>query len=212
MFSILFFCTDSGILVNDSAIGDPLMTVPLSVSPEDLALLGTDQVSLCYEIHGRADQYFNLVTDECTSVNARYVAASSSLNVIGDVGVRAVANDGQCRNILVDVDGCTASVDGVALDPMGRYMSAGVSVRRYSNRVRISVPNCNELSLVMWVFCETRTLDDPEAPNGILVADMIKFVVMRGLNFGHSDAHGLIGESCFTNPDSKIVCLADGLI
>ncbi len=171
------------------------MTVPLAVSAEGLALLGTDEVSLCYEIHGVADQYFNLVTDECTSVNARYVAASASLNVISTVGVRAVGDDGQCRNIRVDVEGCTASVDGAALDVVGRYMSAGISVRRYSNRVRISVPNCNELSLVMWVFCEARQLDDPEAPNGVIDTNMIKFVVMRGLNFGHRDAHGLIGES-----------------
>ncbi len=186
--------TDTGMLVNDSAIGDPLMTVPIRVSQEDLAALGTDQISLCYEIHGAADQYFNLVTDECISVNAHYAAASSSLNVISRVGVRAVGDDGQCRNILVDVDECSASVDGATLDVTSRYASASISVRRYANRVRISVPNCDELTLVMWVFCESRTMDDPEAPEGRVTADMIKFVVMRGLNFGHRDAHGLIGE------------------
>ena len=167
------------------------MTVPINVSPEDLAILGTDRISLCYEIHGRADQYFNLVTDECTSVNAHYAQLTSFLNVIGQLGVRARDSANQCRNILVDVNGCTASVNGVTLN--STFMSGGISVRPYSNRVRISVPNCNELSLVMWVFCESRTLADPEAPGGQITGNMIKFVVMRGLNFGHSMAHGLIG-------------------
>ena len=170
------------------------MTVPIRVSQADLGALGTDQVSLCYEIHGAADEYFNLVTDECISVNSHYAAASSSLNVISQIAVRAVDDVGQCKNILVDIDGCTASVGGAALDATGRYMSNSISVRRYPNRVRISVPNCDELTVVMWVFCESRTMDDPESSTGTVTADMIKFVVMRGLNFGHRDAHGLIGK------------------
>ena len=167
------------------------MTVPINVSPEDLAILGTDRISLCYEIHGKADQYFNLVTDECTSVNAHYVELTSQLNVIGQLGVRARDLNDQCWNILVDVNGCTASVDGVTLN--STFTSGGISVRPYSNRVRISVPNCNELNLIMWVFCESRSLPDPKG--GSITGNMIKFVVMRGLNFGHSMAHGIIGES-----------------
>ncbi len=42
-----------------SAIGDPLMTVLIRVSQEDLAALGTDRISISYEIHGEADQYNN---------------------------------------------------------------------------------------------------------------------------------------------------------
>ena len=169
------------------------MTVPIRVSQADLDVLGTDQVSLCYEIHGAADEYFNLVTDECISVNAHY-AAFGSLNVISQIAVRAVDDVGQCKNILVDVDGCTASVGGAALGATGQYMSNSISVRHYLNRVRISVPNCDELTVVMWVFCESRTMDDHTVPGGHVTADIIKFVVMRGLNFGHRYAHGLIGK------------------
>ncbi len=67
-------------------------------------------------------------------------------------------------------------------------------MRRYSNRVRISTPNCNDLTLVMWVICETRVLENPDEFNSSATGDMIKFVVMRGLNTGHSRAHGLIGK------------------
>ncbi len=90
-------------------------------------------------------------------------------------------------------------MNGVALDSTGRYMSANIFVRRYSNRVRISVPNCDELmTLVTWVFCESRTMDDPTAPGGRVTADAIKFFVLRGLNFEHRDSHGLIGNYNYT--------------
>ena len=169
------------------------MTVPILVSDDVLRMLNATRLSLCYEIHGRADAFFNLVTDACATVNAHYHDLTSYLNVIDQIGVRAVDTNRMCRNIEVDVDGCTASVDGQPLAAGARYSSGGISVRRYSNRVRISVPNCNELSLVMWVICETRTLEDPFG-TGTVTGDMIKFVVMRGLNFGHRLAHGLLGK------------------
>ena len=175
------------------------MTVPLLVNDDDLEVLNTTEVSLCYEIHGAADQFFNLVTDECASVNARYHDITSYLNVINQIGVRATDDENECKNILVDVDGCRASVNGMELNGQ-MYSSNGISVRSYANRVRISVPNCNELSLIMWVFCETRTLDDPDAPGGSITGEMIKFVVMRGLNFGHRQAHGLIGKCAVKFP------------
>ena len=209
MIVILLFCShaDTGIPANDTVIGDPLMTVPILVSDSVLEMLNATRLSLCYEIHGRRDENFNLVTDECATVNAHYTDLTSYLNVIDQIGVRAVDDNGQCKNIQVDVDGCTASIDGNPLSAGQRYSSGGISVRRYSNRVRISVPNCNELSLVMWVICETRTLEDPFGTNGEVTGDMIKFVVMRGLNFGHRLAHGLLGE-CVTNyNNSSTSCL-----
>ena len=169
------------------------MTVPILVSDSVLQKLNATRLSLCYEIHGRRDAFFNLVTDECATVNAHYHDLTNYLNVIDQVGVRAVDNNGLCRNIQVDVDSCSASIDGTQLLAGSRYNQGGISVRRYSNRVRISVPNCNELSLVMWVICETRTLEDPFG-DGQVTGDMIKFVVMRGLNFGHRMAHGLLGK------------------
>jgi hypothetical protein len=169
------------------------MTVPILVQDSVLQMLNATRLSLCYEIHGQADAIFNLVTDECATVNAHYHDLTNYLNVIDQIGVRAVDNNDMCRNIQVDVNGCAASIDGVPLAAGGRYSSGGISVRTYSNRVRISVPNCAELMLVMWVICETRTLEDPFG-NGVVTGDMIKFVVARGLNFGHRKAHGLLGK------------------
>ena len=172
-----------GIPVNDTVIGDPLVEVPILVSEAQLNMLGADQLSLCYEVHGRSGQWFNLVTDECASVNAQYVATTRSVNIIDQIGVRALDSSNQCVNIRVNINGCSAEVNGI---PMMRYSSGGISVRRYSNRVRISVPNCASISLVMWVICEKSNIEGQDI-------DAIKFVVMRGLNFGRQ-AHGLLGE------------------
>ncbi len=189
----LFPSLDVGIQVNDTVIGDPLYTVPILVPEDQLQALGLDKMTLCYEVHGESGHWFNLVTDECASVNTRYNPLSNTLNIMDSVAVRAVDDAMNCVNVQVDVRGCTAQVDGVPLGVMEQYLMGGVSVKRYGNRVRISVPNCQEQTLVMWVMCERRSLRNPDDPSEILTGDMIKFVVMRGLNFGRK-AHGLLGK------------------
>ena len=179
-------------VVNDSVIGDPLFTVPILVPEEQLRAINLTRLSLCYEIHGETNQWFNMITDECTSVNARYGEFNEDLNVINEVAIRAVDGASRCVNILVDIKNCTAEINGSPLGLTERYSSNGVGVRRYRNRVRISVPNCDDQTLVMWVFCETRTLEDPVDSRPV-TGDLIKFVVMRGLNFGNRAAHGLLG-------------------
>ena len=154
--------------------------------------IGLDSVSLCYELHGQSDEWFNLVTDECTSVNAHYIGAPSGLNVIDQIAIRAVDGVRICREILVQRDGCTVELDGLPLNG-SRFDMDGIMIRRYSRRVRVAVPNCQEQNLVLWITCETRTIqisvfDDP------IIFDSIRFDVLRGLNFGHRDSHGIIGN------------------
>ena len=193
-----FTCTEpvvpaTGMEVNDTISGDPVLTVPIFISNEQLQSIQADQLSLCYEVHGKSNEWFNLVSDECTSVNARYVGLSDRLNVIDDITVRTVNNQDQCVNISVSVEGCRAVVDGAEVD---QYSLAGVRVRTYSNRVRISVPNCNDLTLVMWVLCQERDFTINEYGSGdafSVTRNSIKFVVLRGLNFGNRMAHGLLG-------------------
>ena len=189
------------------------MTVPVDVTEEQLQNLSTvmgrpvDQLSLCFEVHGQPNRWFNLVSDECTTVNALYSALSSRLNVIDEIAVRTVDSSGQCVNISVGVgDNCSAVVDGVASPSFSR---GGVRVRSYPNggsvgaagrRVRISVPNCNDLTLVMWVLCEEREFElvegaGEEEETRTVERTAIKFIVMRGLNYGNRRAHGILGES-----------------
>ena len=174
--------------MNDTIIRD-LFTVPIFISEDQLSAINLTKLSLCYQVQGDPGEWFNLVTDECVSVNGHYTSHNGTVTAMDSIGVRAVDNAGHCVNIGVDVNECAATVNGALLSIMGRCSSEGVNVRRYKNRVRISVPNCAEITLVMWAICERHT---PE----LTPIDVIKFVVMRGLNDGNQQAHGLIGNYC----------------
>jgi len=157
-----------------------LYTVPLQISEE---MLSDDpefaELSLCYEIHGRADEFFNLVSDQCVSINAEYVQSENkTLNFIQRVGVLAVDNNGDCQRIIVDSDGCSASVNAMTGSQAVPYNAAGVSVRKSANHFRIAVPNCELQDLVVWVVCEPTSA--------------LKFVIMRGSNL-QPTSHGLVG-------------------
>ncbi len=177
------------------------MTVPLyftntSALRSNINLSQNEVINLCFEIYGRADEYFNLVSDSCISVNAHYQRANPQLssNVIDEITVRAADLDGICRNIAVSVGNCQASIDGAVLDET--YTSAGITVRLYRNRVRISAPNCQDLDLVMWMFCEQTELRGYPAlgePDIVVNVSMIHFVIARGFNIRES-AHGLLGK------------------
>ncbi|CAI8015467.1 hypothetical protein GBAR_LOCUS9582 [Geodia barretti] len=41
------------------------------------------------------------------------------------------------------------------------YRENGIVVRKYSSRVRITVPNCEDTDLVMWIFCTGGRTEDP---------------------------------------------------
>jgi len=79
-----------------------------------LMLEADSHMSLCYEVHGesiaRSGQNFNFVSDLCVTVNAHYTAVHLSLdiNVIDQIGVRAVDINNQCHNIEADVNNCRA--------------------------------------------------------------------------------------------------------
>ena len=181
------------IQVNDTVTGNPLMVVPLNVGDstrKELGLGESDRVSLCYEVHGEANQNFNLVSDMCVSVNAHYMRARSDvdINAIDTIGVRAVGDDDHCRNIQVDLVGCRASVDGVEITMP--YRMAGISVRKYTNHVRIAVPNCEDHDLVMWVFCLNGTFSYNDTST--FQSPMIRFVIARGFNLQET-SHGILG-------------------
>lgn len=173
----LYFYTDT-VVANDTVIADPLYTAPL---------LGGGQ--LCYEIHGRPNITLNLVSDKCTSVNAHYDSMNivENGNIIRAIGIRAADSDGNCHNIEIRLTPPGVSsplavfVDGAAVS--GAAQVDAVRVRRYSNRVRVTVPNCDLIDLVMWVFHTEMSGQD-----------MLKFVITRGYNLAPT-SHGLIGKS-----------------
>ena len=175
--------------VNDTVIGDPLYTVPInSIGIDEF---GISRGALCFEIHGDDDKYLNLVSDVCTSVNAHYSKLNEFLNIVDGISVRAVDDTGRCRNIAVELEGCVASIDGTEI---GDHINEdGINVRKYEKRTRVSVPNCNgTISLVMWAICQTNILENPFTEE-TYQADMIKFIITRGLALNES-SHGLLGQ------------------
>ena len=136
--------------------------------------------------------YFNLISDRCVSVNAHFITVGP-FNVINRIAVRAVDNSNTCRNILVDAENaCSAEMDGASIN---EFDQAGVSVRSFKERVRISVPNCDNQKLVMWVICEHGSLQlfGSDSDRTVYEARMIKFVVARGFNL-QPTSHGIIGK------------------
>ena len=160
---------------NNTIIGEPLYEIPVIID----AYEENNAVSLCYEVHG---EHFNLISATCVSVNALYSSMidPSDGNIISNIGVLAEDSNGVCQEIEADLDGCTAHVNGTIVT---MYNQDGICVRRQTNRIRISVPNCEGTDLVMWVICEVQG----EQP-------MIKFVVARGFNL-RPTSHGLVGKS-----------------
>ena len=177
------------------------MTIPIFTAPNVSA--GDAVPSLCYEVHGAANQYFNLITDECTAINAYYEkvqrnSSSIDINIVTKIGVRAVGDSGTCRNVEVDLEMCNTVVDGIAMDNLD---SDGIKVKRYvgSSRVRISIPNCADTVLVMWVFCRSGKVRDP-VTSEYYNTNFIRYVVMRGFNLNEK-SHGLIGnQSSYSVP------------
>jgi len=102
-------------------------------------------------------------------------------NIIGAIGINAIDQDGVCHRIEARLDQCSAFVDGNALPVGGSYNKAGIIVSRRRNRVRIAIPNCGNIDLVLWYMCQS-----------IQGQLMSRFVIARGVNL-QPTSHGLVG-------------------
>ena len=189
-FTTDFFPTVNG-KGSDTTLGVALFTVPVFLPRQPKIRL-----PLCYEVQGRPDEWYNLVTDECTSVNAQYVHTNGDTNVIGQIAIRARDTDHFCREILVNREDCAVELDGVPLNSSDRYSVNEIRIRQFSQRVRVAVPNCQEKSLVMWITCQTTLVEDALFfhPPARVPVDTLRFEVLRGLNYGHRDSHGIVGN------------------
>ena len=158
-------------MTNDTVTGDPVFTVPIWSGG-----------ALCYDVRGQPGIFLNLISDKCTSVNAEYQAMNiaENGNIIRSIGIKAVGSGGNCFNITVqDSDPITTLINNFEIS--GIFESEGIRVRTYSERVRVSVPNCELIDLVMWI---TR-----EVTNG---QSLLRFQISRGYNLAPT-SHGLLG-------------------
>ena len=169
---------------NDTVRGDPLFTVPLpSLYVDDENLKGA---GLCYEYHGRSGQHYNLISDQCVSVNALFSHGlnKTELNVMSKIGILfSKVINGSCHRISLvgDDQGCVANFDGTQITTS--VTIGGVTVTVRDSHIHVSLPNCEPgKRLVLWLFCNRRNEED-----------MLELVVSQGDGL-QSTAHGLIGR------------------
>ena len=94
-----------------------------------------------------------------------------------------------CHHIHVGLD-CLAELNGDLLTENIRM--DGVYIRLYPTRVRISVPNCGNVSLIMWVTCQN-----------VSGQEMIRFNISRGIPL-QPTSHGLLGKG----ESHPFICMA----
>lgn len=167
------------------------MTLPLNLQ-EGMPL---KKASLCYDLHGQPNTYYNFVSDSCTSVNAHYQYAipgrpDIQLIVLDEIALRAVDRKGSCVDVVVDIN-CNVAIGGIHLT-FPQYSKDGISVYLFADRVRLSVPNCRHQQLVMWAMCQSLQTRHP-AYGALLAMKTLKFVVARALSL-NENSHGLIGK------------------
>ena len=168
--------------VVDVITGGALLTVPIKVQ-STAARSPRFSTSLCYEVHGEEDKYFNLISDSCLSVNAHYSGSDPTkpLNSIDEIAAVATNNEGENLNITVDRH-CNFRVND---DTDLRYFNdSGVMGVATGSSVAISTDNayCGGRFIVMAMEC------------GVDELGVLKFRVYRSLEIGDSTPHGLVGE------------------
>ena len=180
-------CTNN--LGSTVKIGDPLFKIPIHF---DQALIDQNpalaEACLCYEVHGRDNSTFNLLSDRCTSVNAQYTAMANPVagNFISAIGVTAIDRDGVCHQIEASIDQCSVMVDGNPLDVGETFSNAGITVMRFQGRVKIVAPNCGRVEVVLWFICKA-----------IKNTVMSEFIIARGVTL-QPTSHGLVGKISVT--------------
>ena len=183
--NVLFFIVESPVILTDTIIfvGDPLYEVPVTHTPEGMDPTTT---SLCYQIHGETEEYYNIISDRCVQVNVLYDAIGSDSqagNYIKDVGIVAHNTAGGCNSIEVTGRRCTVTIDGNALN--GSYDQDGVTITKTGRKLyEIILPNCKTTQgddLRFRLRCVKVN------NKGVVRVDVIR-------NGGRAGAHGLLGK------------------
>ena len=144
--------------------------------------MGAGGISLCYEVDGKKDQYLNLISDECLSVNAHYSEFDPSerqFNSIDEITVVVTNSLGENLNIFVD-GRCNMNANS-----QPSLNSSGVIATIHESQVLISTDNsfCGGQNVLLGIECNRNRRRN----------DVMRFNVYRNL-VSNDTAHGLMGE------------------
>lgn len=148
-------------------------TLSDSFSPDDL--------SLCFEILGQNDKYFNLISDSCLSVNAHYSQSDQNpqINIIDEITILLTDYVGEKVNISVKKE-CNVQIGDMSIDQNVNHNGV-VIFHQSSSLVSIFSGNhyCGKEGVLMTISCES---DDNQG---------LQFSAFHSRN---GTAHGLLGE------------------
>ena len=167
------------------------MTVPLDINPLQIGA-SANVLSLCYQVHGEEDKLYNLLSDDCVSVNAHVSQPYTDRHIIDKIGIRAVGNNGTCYDISIERENCAVSINNQSLPTNNHFQEEGIEVLSESlaeiPTIRISVPNCGKPTIDhMFISCTQYTIHDTPT-------DILQFGSTRGKS-QVQPPHGLIGTS-----------------
>ena len=172
---------DKAIFWNDSIIGHRQLQNFDDAAQFTISLPEDGSKSLCYGIHGSPNDFYNIISDTCTSVNVHFIQhpVRNNENKISSIGIHAVTGDAEtpCADIQIDLLNCRASINNETI--IASSFIGNMSVRKFSNGWRVFVPNCEHPHAVMWITCEE---------------DMLLFNVSRASKLS-STSHGLLGKA-----------------
>ena len=170
-----------------------VMSVPLDINPSEVGV-STNTLSLCYQVHGEEGKFYNLLSDDCVSVNAHVNQPYADINIhiIDKIGIRAVGNNGTCYDISIERENCAVSINNQSLQTNNHFQEEGIEVVSESlteiPTIRISVPNCEKPTIdYMFISCTEYTIRDTSSPT-----DILQFGSTRGKS-QVQPPHGLIG-------------------
>ena len=154
-------------------------------------------VSLCYQVHGQEEHFYNLISDYCVSVNAHVSQPKTEIDshVIDKIGIRAIGSNGTCYNIAIIRENCAVSINNQSLEINSKFEEESVivhndrTIARNPNVIHVSVPNCGRpLVNTMHIMCTHYHIRHSATPTEVL-----EFTTIRGLS-PIDAAHGLLGE------------------
>ena len=169
---------DSVIILND-----PLYEVPVTHTPPGMDPTTT---SLCFQVHGESESYYNLISDDCIQVNVLYGAMKTHEdgNFIKEIGILAHNSETACTEITLQAKRCVPIINGVSFN--GSYNEDGIIIKKTGKRnYEVTVPNCKPT--------QGDDLNFKIACYKINKQKIIHFDVIRGGGI-KPGAHGLIGK------------------
>ena len=106
----------------------------------------SDDTNLCYQVNGDSGDSYNLISDTCFSINARYEAIEGvdHLNKIDQLFITASDAAGECSSILIEASrDCSLAYvfrgNQVEIVP-GRYRRNGVEINVNQGFIEILLP------------------------------------------------------------------------